>query len=250
MQGIPHFFIHSHSVEDEVSAARFEKEALQIIDVQFQHHDAIVLTGGSGMFVDALCEGLDPIPASKELRDELIRDAENDLNVLLSELKQKDPEYYRKVDRNNPARLIRAIEVIRLTGKTYSSQRKAMPVKRPFNIHRFVIEHEREKLYERINLRVDLMMKDGLLDEVKRVLPFRQLTPLNTVGYKELFDYIDGKTTIDEAVELMKRNSRRYAKRQLTWLRRHPEAQWIPFDTTDLMIQNIFSKLPNALKLE
>lgn len=240
MEEVPHYFINSHQLTDEVSAALFEREALQILDELFQRHEVIILTGGSGMFVDALCDGLDKIPTSKEIRDELQAQVDQgDLKILLEELKEKDPVYFNQVDQKNPVRIIRAVEVIRLTGLPYSELRKSKPKERPFGVQRFVIEHDREFLYDRINRRVDLMMEAGLLEEVKSVIPFRHLSSMNTVGYKELFNYLDGNCYLDEAVNMIKQNSRRYAKRQITWLKRNSSAQWIPFTTTQQMLEQI-----------
>ncbi len=244
MQGIPHFFIDSHQLTDEVTAAQFEREAMSVLEEQFKQHDVVILTGGSGMFVDALCHGLDDIPTSRELRDTLqeLVDA-GGLDQLLDELKEKDPVYFEQVDRKNPVRVVRAIEVMRLTNRPYSELRTSQDKKRPFNVQRFVIEHDREFLYDRINRRVDLMMEAGLLEEVKSVLPYRQLSSMNTVGYKELFHYLDGACSLQEAVDQIKQNSRRYAKRQITWLKRNPEAQWIPFTTVDEMKTKIIDQL-------
>ncbi len=251
MDGIPHYFIDSHSLADEVTAAQFEREGLLLLDELFRQYDVVILTGGSGMFVDALCDGLDEIPTSKSLRNELQTLVENGkLDELLVELKEHDPVYYNQVDRKNPVRIVRAIEVIRLTGKPYSTLRTASPKKRPFHVHRFVIEHERTKLYDRINQRVHLMMENGLLEEVKSIQHLRGLSSMNTVGYSELFDFLDGKTTLDEAISLIQQNSRRYAKRQLTWLKRNPDAYWIPFTTTDGMLQQIVEKLASHSILE
>lgn len=250
MDGVPHYFIDSHELSDEVSAARFESEALKVLEHVFETTDTVILTGGSGMFIDALCDGLDPIPTSKAAKDQLQREFdENGLHQLLEELEHGDPVYFSEVDRQNPMRIMRALEVIRITGKPYSSFRTAAPKKRPFTTTRFVIDHPRETLYDRINLRVDLMMKAGLLEEVKSVQHLRPLTSLNTVGYSELFSYLDGEITLEEAVELIKRNSRRYAKRQLTWFRRNTDATWIKFTTNDLMVEEIISSL-QRLNLE
>ena len=196
------------------------------------------------MFIDALCNGLDEIPTDKDLREALIIELEEKgLNALLDELKEKDPEFFARVDQKNPVRVLRAIEVIRLTGKTFTEMRKASKKEHPFEIVRFIIEHDRDKLYERINLRVDLMIGKGLLDEVKSVYGFKQLNALRTVGYSELFDFLDGKTTLDEAVELIKQNSRRYAKRQLTWFRKHTDVHLITFDTTEKMSLQVKNEL-------
>lgn len=251
MDGIPHYFIDSHSLVDEVTAAQFEREGLQLLDTLFCERDVVVLTGGSGMFVDALCDGLDEIPTSKSIRNELQTAIDQGkMDELLIELKEKDPVYYAQVDLKNPVRVLRAIEVIRLTGQPYSILRKASPKKRPFQVHRFVIEHERTRLYERINQRVHVMMENGLLDEVKSVQHLRGLSSLNTVGYSELFDFLDRKTTIDEAISMIQQNSRRYAKRQITWLKRNPDAHWIPYTSTDEMLRQIEEKLAQYIILE
>lgn len=251
MEGVPHYFIDSHYLKDEVTAAQFEREALSVLEDLFQQHETIILTGGSGMFVDALCNGLDDIPTSKALRDELQQEVDNgNLPTLLEELKEKDPAYFDQVDRKNPVRIIRAVEVIRLTGLPYSDLRKAAPKERPFAVKRFVIEHNREFLYDRINRRVDIMMEAGLLEEVKSVIQFRHLSSMNTVGYKELFNYFDGNSSLEEAIEMIKQNSRRYAKRQITWLKRNPEAQWIPFSSSEKMTQQIIDHLQSNKILE
>lgn len=243
-QGIPHHFIDSHSLSDEVTAAQFEKEALEKLEREFETKDVVILTGGSGMFIDALCIGLDPIPSSIELRNKINEEQLNGgLEPLLNELQAKDPSYFDEVDQKNPMRVIRAIEVIRLTGKPYSDFRTAKPKPRPFMVHRFVINHSREKLYERINERVDKMIASRLLEEVKSVIQYRELASLNTVGYKELFNYIDGNWELDYAIEKIKQNTRNYAKRQITWFKKHPEAIWIDYSDTATMARLIESKL-------
>lgn len=248
--GIKHHFIDSHSIHDEVTAAEFEKQALLTLKEEFSQKDIVILTGGSGMFIDALCYGLDPIPTSNDLKAAIqVEYDTNGLEPLLAELKENDLEYYNTVDTNNPMRIIRAIEVIRLTGKKYSSLRNNKKKPRDFRVHRYVINHSREKLYERINLRVDIMMKNGLLEEVKSVFDFRNLTSLNTVGYKELFEYFDGQFSLESAIEKIKQNTRRYAKRQLTWFKRHPESIWLnPEDKQGLknLIINHFESLQKS----
>lgn len=242
--GVKHYFIDSHSITEEITAANYEKQALEVLENEFKFHDNIILVGGSGMFIDALCFGLDAIPASKTLRDELtIQVNKFGLSSLLPELEEKDPDYFSQVDKKNAMRVIRAIEVIRLTGKSYSSLRKAIPKERAFSIKRFVIDYPREKLYERINLRVDQMLENGLLEEVKKLEKFKDLSALRTVGYSELFVFLEGKSTYPNAVELIKQNSRRYAKRQLTWFRKHTDAVWIPQDTKELMSARILEEL-------
>lgn len=246
--GVKHYFIDSHNLKDEVTSAQFEKEALEVLDIEFNNHDVIILTGGSGMFIDALCIGLDKIPSSSEIKTQIQSEYdESGLDSLLKELEQKDIEYYNNVDKNNPMRIFRALEVIRLTGKTYSELRKAKPTPRPFKIHRFVIEHERETLYNRINERVNLMINQGLLDEVESVQNIKHLSSLNTVGYKELFEFLDNKISLDEAIEKIKMNTRRYAKRQLTWFRKHENTTWIKFSTLSTMTQEITSKIESEI---
>ena len=248
LNGIKHYFIDSHSISDEVTAATFAQEANEVLKSLFQIHQTIVLTGGSGMFIDALCIGLDNIPSSRELRDQLSEEVEKEgLSFLLEELKVKDPIFFNQVDKQNPVRVIRAIEAIRLSGLPYSELRIATPQINNFEVHRFVIEHPREQLYNRINLRVDKMMEMGLLEEVKTLMPFKSFNALKTVGYRELFDFLEGKTELETAIELIKQNSRRYAKRQLTWLKRHTDATIVTFDKTEFMLNYILSKL-NSLK--
>jgi tRNA dimethylallyltransferase len=247
--GIQHYFIDSHSVLDEVSSARFEREGLQILNELFKSNDVAILVGGSGMFIDALCYGLDNIPADPAIKAVIQKEYDEfGTHPLLDELKQKDPNYYNTIDRENPMRIIRAIEVIRITGKPYSELRKAKPKSRPFQIHKYVINHDRKILYDRINLRVDLMIKAGLIDEARSVIQHRGLASLNTVGYKEIFDYIDGNCTLEDAIERIKQNTRRYAKRQLTWFRRHKDAVWIDYDKNSKMIESILQNFNSTMQ--
>jgi tRNA dimethylallyltransferase len=239
-KGIQHYFIDSHSISDEVTASTYAKEALFILETEFKNHDFIIMVGGSGMFIDAVCNGLDDIPASIDLRNELTQLVnENGLEGLLIELKEKDFEFYEIVDKQNPVRVIRAIEAIRLSNMTFSEMRKNQKVIRPFIIKRYIINHEREKLYERINFRVDIMMEQGLLIEVQNLIPYKNLSSLKTVGYSELFRFLDKEIDLQEAIELIKQNSRRYAKRQLTWFRKHEDAVWIPFNPVEQMMNEI-----------
>ena len=226
--GIRHYFVDSHSIHAPLTSAQFEQEALEILEKLFKDHDHILLVGGSGMFIDALCHGLDEIPNQPEVREILTREYQTaGLGPLLEELEAKDPEFFAQVDKQNPVRIIRALEVIRISGKPFSSFRASAFRQRPFAVQKFVIDLPREILYERINRRVDIMMQQGLLQEVESLHAFRNLQTLNTVGYSELFDHLEGKTTLAEAIELIKRNTRRYAKRQLTWFRRDENALWI-----------------------
>lgn len=240
--GIPHYFIDSHHLEDEVTAARYEQEALTVLKQEFLNKDVVILVGGSGMFVDALCKGLDNIPTDPVIKESVQQQFEElGLESLLTELSEKDPVYFNQVDKRNAARVQRAIEVIRLTGKPYSQLRSGKPKERPFKVHRFVLDHPREVLYDRINRRVDQMIAKGLEQEVRSVLQHRHLTSMNTVGYKELFAWLDGETDRDSAIEQIKQNSRRYAKRQLTWLRRHPESHWIKFSDAESVVKEILA---------
>ena len=245
-EGIPHYFIDSHNLTDEVTSAQYEKLALRVLEKEFESKDAAVLVGGSGMFVDALCIGLDDIPTDPEVKEKILQEYNaNGLQPLLDELKEKDPAYYDQVDRDNVPRVQRAIEAIRISGQPFSKLRKGTHKKRPFKVHRFVLNHDREVLYNRINKRVDIMMQEGLEEEARSVLDHRNLSSMNTVGYKELFDYFDGNCSKDEAIEKIKQNSRRYAKRQLTWLRRHPESHWIEFSDLDSVVRKIITIFKN-----
>lgn len=236
IQGVPHYFIDSHSVQNPVTAGMYEQEALELLKTELRAYPVVILVGGSGMFIDALCIGLDPIPVSVELQDKLrIELNDKGISALLNELKEKDPLYFNEVDQANPNRILRALEVIRLTGKPFSEMRLNKPEPRDFVTHRFVLDWPREILYDRINRRVDNMMEQGLLDEVKSVYPFKHLSPLQTVGYKELFDFLDGNCSLEFAVDKIKQHTRNYAKRQLTWFRRHEGSIWInPNEIKDL----------------
>ncbi|MEY3351418.1 MAG: hypothetical protein RIQ50_1529 [Bacteroidota bacterium] len=244
MNGIPHYFIDSHSISTPVTAAQFETEAMDLICTKLKDYSKLIVAGGSGMFIDALCIGLDPIPKDEQiqlsLRTEL---SKTGLDSLLTELEQSDPVYYQEVDRSNPARILRALEVIRLTGRPFSELRKQEPATRPFEVKRFVIDHPREQLYDRINRRVDNMIDQGLIEEVRSVEAFRKSTTLQTVGYQEVFDYFDGIYSLDACIEKIKQHTRNYAKRQLTWFRKHPDSIWIPFSSTEKMTQEILQVL-------
>lgn len=240
--GIKHYFIDSHSIHQPLTSAQFEKEALEVLKTEFLRHKTIILVGGSGLFIDALCHGLDDVPHDENIKNQLNNEFESQgLAPLLAELEAKDPIFYAKVDLKNPVRIIRALEVIRITNKTFSSFHTFQAKKRPFEFQKFVIDLPRELLYERINKRVDIMLKNGLLQEVQGLLAWQNLSALNTVGYSELFDYLNNKISFEEAIELIKRNSRRYAKRQLTWFRRDEKAVWIQELTKENQVQKIIS---------
>lgn len=230
---VEHHFIASHDIEDKLSCGEYEVQALACLEKLFAQHDDVVAVGGSGLYVRALCEGMDELPQADEaLRRELERRlADEGIGALAAQLRELDPRYYEEVDRSNPARVVRALEVCLQTGRPYSAQRTGVRRERPFRIIKIGVNLPREVLYDRINRRVDAMVAEGLEAEARRLYPHRELNALQTVGYREFFDCFDGRVTRDEAVELIKRNTRRYAKRQLTWFRRDPEIRW--FSPTD-----------------
>lgn len=245
MDGITHFFIDSHSITDEINAARFASKVTDLVADLFKNVDTLILTGGSGMFIDAFVFGLDNIPHDQEIAKQLNKQLEQEgLASLLTDLEEKDPVYYATVDRNNPMRVIRALEAIRITNQPFSSLRTGSKKEHPFKIEYFVLDLPRDLLYERINLRVDKMVENGLEQEVKNLIPYKNLKPLATVGYTELFRYFDGEIDRATCIDLIKQNSRRYAKRQLTWFKRNQIAQWIPYQKeVSKMVAVIVSKI-------
>ena len=234
MQGITHYFIDNISIHDTYNVGQYDRDAIECIEHLFKEHDTLLLVGGSGLYINAVINGVDEfeeIPA--EIREQLIKDfEEKGLSFLQEELKSKDAVYYNQVDLNNPQRMMRALEVCIHTQKPYSSFRKKEKKERSFNTINLLINTEREVLYQRINKRVDKMMNQGLLEEVKSLYPNKHLNALNTGGYKELYDFMDGKITLEEAVNLIKQNSRRYAKRQLTWF--NHQGDFESFEPSDL----------------
>ena len=226
---VKHYFVHNISIEDKYDVADYEREVLQLLDELFKMHDQVVMTGGSGLFIDAVCNGIDEMPdVQPEVRQKVeTMLKEGGINALSKELQQLDPEYFAVVDQQNPRRLQRALEVCYQTGRPFSSFRTGTTVKRDFEIKKYALLWDRQELIQRIDRRVDLMMEQGLLEEAKALYPKRQLNALNTVGYKELFAYFDGDCTLTEAVEQIKIHTRQYAKRQMTWLRKDKEYQWI-----------------------
>jgi tRNA dimethylallyltransferase len=225
---VPHHFVGTLGLTDYYSAAQYEADVLEKLEELFQHNDTVVLTGGSMMYVDAVCKGIDDIPTvDKETRELMLqRYEEEGLETLCAELKILDPEYYQIVDLKNPKRVIHALEICYMTGKTYTSFRTQKHKERPFRIIQIGLTREREELYDRINRRVDEMMQEGLLEEAKSVYPFKHLNSLNTVGYKEIFNYLDGEWSLDFAIEKIKQNSRIYSRKQMTWFKRNPNIQW------------------------
>ena len=235
---IPHHFIRSHSIHDYYNASKFEEEVLERLELLFQTKDVVLMTGGSMMYIDALCKGIDDLPeVDDELRKSLMERMETEgIESLRNELRYHDPVYYNEVDLRNPKRILHALEICLMTGKPYSSFRINQPKKRPFNIIKLGLNLDREVLYNRINQRVDVMFGEGLEKEALSLYPFRHLNSLNTVGYRELFDYFDGKMTIEEAKEKIKANSRKYARKQLTWFRRDSEIVWFTPDMKNEII--------------
>jgi tRNA dimethylallyltransferase len=234
---VKHHLINSHSYKDLVDAGTYERLALKILAELFPKNDIVIAVGGSGLYIQALCEGLDPVDLrDDELRVELSKYSTEELQ---EKLKQLDPEYFEIVDQQNPQRLMRAIEVITLTGKTYTSLRTGKKKDRSFNIIKIGLNDDRAVLYDRINKRVDKMIENGLEEEAKTFYPFKNEYTLQTVGYTEWFDYFDGKHSRTEAIELIKRNSRRYAKRQLTWFNRYPEISWFSIHDLPKIIEHI-----------
>ena len=225
---VPHHFIASHSIRDEVNAAAFASFALEKANELFKMHDTIIMVGGTGLYIKAFTEGLDEIPSiSQEVREKIIDQYEkNGIQWLQEEIKIKDPEFFRKGEIQNPHRLIRALEVREGTGKSILDFRKGETAQRNFQIKKFVIDLPGPLLRERIDQRVDQMMKDGLLDEVNSLLPYKNLKALQTVGYQELFNYLENKISLEEAVERIKIHTRQYAKRQKTWFRREEGFEW------------------------
>jgi len=229
----PHHFIQHKSIFEPYSVGDFEKDAIALLDNLYQKKDIAIMVGGSGLYVDAVISGLDEFPkVDPQIRETLNKELEdNGLESLQKELKQRDPEYYKTVDLENPHRLIRALEVCRAANKPYSSFLNQQKPERLFKSLYIGIDAPREVVYQRINSRVELMMEAGLLEEAKKLYPYKELNALQTVGYKELFEYIDGKCTLDFAVSEIKKNTRRFAKRQLTWLRKNETILWVPYNT-------------------
>ena len=240
---VQHHMIHNLNVEDKYDVADYEQDVLDLLKKLFVNHDAVVLTGGSGLFIDAVCKGLDSIPdISKEVRnkvDELYK--KGGLIALQNEVERLDPEYYSIVDKYNPRRLQRAVEVCYQTGLTYTSFRKNTVKQRDFKIVKVALLWERSELINRINKRVEIMVNEGLVEEAKSMYPKRHLNSLNTVGYKELFEYFNGNASLNEAIENIKINTRQYAKRQMTWLRKNNDYKWFTIDELEEMLKYINS---------
>ena len=238
---VRHYFVGTLSIGDYYSASMYEQDVMTLLGQLFKTSDYALLSGGSMMYIDAVCNGIDDIPTVDEKTRTLMkrRLAEEGLEKLVEELKRIDPEHYEVVDRQNPRRVVHALEICHMTGQTYTSFRKAVKKQRPFEILKIGLNREREELYDRINRRVDSMMEQGLLKEAEEMLPYRQVNALNTVGYKELFSYFDGTWELDEAVERIKGNTRRYARKQLTWFKRDQQMKWFHPDEQEQIMKYI-----------
>ena len=238
-QRVKHYFVGNHHIEDYYSAAQYEADVMNLLEEEiFKNHDVALLTGGSMMYIDAVCKGIDDIPTvDAETRQLMLQKYEEEgLEQLCAELRLLDPEYYRIVDLKNPKRVIHALEICYMTGRTYTSFRTQQKKQRPFRILKIGLTRDREELYDRINRRVDQMMEEGLLEEVRSVLPYRHLNSLNTVGYKELFKYLDGEWELPFAIDKIKQNSRIYSRKQMTWFKRDEEIQWFhPEQETEIL---------------
>ncbi len=243
---IPHYFVGTLKLTDYYSAAQYETDVLTLLENLFQTKEVVVMTGGSMMYIDAVCKGIDDIPTvDKDTRELLIHKYETEgLDNLCAELKLIDPEYYKIVDLKNPKRVVHALEICYMTGKTYTSFRTRSAKERPFRILKIGLTRDREELYKRINSRVDIMIKEGLLEEAKSVYPYKQLNSLNTVGYKELFNYFDGSWDLPFAIEKIKQNSRIYSRKQTTWFKRDKEIAWFHPDQEEAIL-NYIEKMIN-----
>ncbi len=246
LRHVHHYFINSHSIHEEVNAASFEHYALQKVEEVFKQNDIAIMVGGTGLYIKAFCEGLDIIP---NIPDEIRNSINQQYNTkglvwLQNEIQTKDPLFWQTAEQQNPQRLTRALEVIEATGQSVNSFRKGEKLQRPFNIIKIGLELQREDLYNRINQRVDVMMQEGLLEEVKGLIPCKKLNALQTVGYKEFFDYFDGEFTLEQAIEELKKHTRHYSKRQMTWFKKDVQTQW--FQPTSFTF--IMNYINNAIK--
>ncbi len=245
MDGIKHYFINSHSIQEDYNVGKFEREAINSLNELFLLHDNVVIVGGSGLYIDAITNGFDDLPAAdKSIRNKVEQlYISGGIEALQEKLKELDPPYFNRTDIFNKQRVGRAIEVCLSTGKQYSKLLKGKKKERGFNFVIIGINTNREELYKNINKRVDNMMEDGLLQEVETLIPYKNLNALQTVGYKELFDYFDGKHSLEGAIDKIKQNTRRFAKRQLTWFRRNKTIKWFEPDEQQAVLKYINSCL-------
>ena len=240
---VRHFFVGILSIQDYYSASIYEQQVMHLLNNQFRTSDYALITGGSMMYIDAVCNGIDDIPTVDDLTRNTLKEKleKEGLESLCEQLKQLDPEHYDTVDKKNPRRVVHALEICMMTGRTYTSFRKNKHKQRPFNIIKIGLKREREELYDRINSRVDTMIEQGLLDEARLLLTHRNLNALNTVGYKEMFTHLDGIWSLEEAIERMKGNTRRYARKQITWFKKDPLINWFSPEEKESIINHIVS---------
>lgn len=245
LAAVPHHFIASHSIHQKVTASIFEQYALEKADDLFRHYDTLVMVGGTGLYIKAFAEGMDEVPEVPEgVRSELVEQYTHyGLAWLQEEVKKADPKFYEVGEVLNPQRLLRALEVVRATGHSILHYRKGIKAVRPFRVVKVALTLPREDLHHRINLRVEHMMEQGLLDEVRSLIPYQHLNALQTVGYTELFDYFKGMTTLEEAVAAIKQNTRQYAKRQMTWFRKDPDYTWFAPTEVDKIKEHLAGAL-------
>ncbi len=247
-QRVQHYFVGNHHLEDYYSASLYEQDVLNIINIQ--HAPISLLSGGSMMYIDVVCNGIDDIPTIlPEIREQMMQRLETEgLEQMCKLLRELDPEHWEIVDRNNPRRVIHALEICIQTGKTYTSFRTNTIKDRPFNIIKIGLNRDRDELYSRINQRVLNMIEEGMIEEAQKVYPKRSLNSLNTVGYKELFEYLDGLTTLDEAIFKIQSNTRKYARKQLTWYKKDVAFQWFNPDNVEEILNYIHTTIPNTSK--
>ena len=247
LQKAKHHFIGTKSIHEYYTAGMFELDVLDLLQKRFNRKQTMIMTGGSGLYINAVCNGIDALPkADTEIRHKLVRQYEEEgLKGIRNQLKMLDPDSYQTIDLKNPKRILKALEVSLTTGKPYSSFLTRQSKSRPFHILKIGLKRNRNELYNRINKRVDQMIEQGLIEEARELYPYKHLNPLNTVGYKELFDYFEGKISLEEAIRLIKRNSRRYAKRQLTWFARDKEIEWFHPENKDQIMHYIQKELQN-----
>jgi tRNA dimethylallyltransferase len=238
--GVKHHFIDSHSITDNYNVGQYELEVIELLNTIHSQNNLAILVGGSGLYVNAVCDGIDDIPSDSDIRSELNQRLETEgLEVLQHQLQTLDPDHFEKCNIKNPQRVIRALEVCLVSGKTYTSFRTNTKKKRNFEIIRIGLNMLREDIYDNINQRVDNMINNGLIEEVQSVAHHREQNALNTVGYKEIFQYLDGNITLEESILLLKKNTRNFAKRQLTWFRKNQETQWFSPQSKEEIIQHI-----------
>ncbi|MBP5290276.1 MAG: tRNA (adenosine(37)-N6)-dimethylallyltransferase MiaA [Paludibacteraceae bacterium] len=244
---VPHLFVGTKSLTEDYNAGEYEREALAALEELFQTRDKVLMVGGAMLYIDAVCNGLDDIPAvPKDLREQLQRQLEtNGLVWLQEQVRQADPKYFAEADTQNPQRLLHALEVSMTSGQPYSAFRSGAKKERPFRVVKIALNRPRDILYSRINARVKQMLEQGLLDEVRAVEPLRHLNALNTVGYKEMFRYLDGEWTLEQAADMIRQNSRHYAKRQLTWFRADPDIHWLELTNTPQDLTTIMQIIQN-----